>query len=115
MKIILTLAEIRQAFNLPGSAVIEIEDMVPKYDASGRPFNLESAVETINGCLRDNQKIQAIKEYRGLTGLGLKESKDVVEHWYEAAQAILLHRTFVTPKYDNFKAYPNNIVGFSKI
>ena len=30
--------------------------------------------------LQQNKKIEAIKRYRGLTGLGLKESKDVVEY-----------------------------------
>lgn len=39
------------------------------------------------------QKIGAIKSYRTLTGLGLKESKDAVEaHWGNSADAQLLAR-----------------------
>lgn len=66
----------------------------------GRSLNrteIESVAETVNSlaagmggdivdrllaAMRNGQKINAIKEYRSLTGLGLKESKDAVELYW---------------------------------
>ncbi|WP_393080357.1 ribosomal protein L7/L12 [Streptomyces sp. LN704] len=39
----------------------------------------EPELEQVAALVRDGRKIQAIKEYREFTGVGLKEAKDAVE------------------------------------
>jgi len=43
------------------------------------PLTPQGLHETVTGLTRQGQKIQAIKELRQYTGLGLKEAKDVVD------------------------------------
>jgi ribosomal protein L7/L12 len=40
-----------------------------------------TVLASIEGLVRARQKIQAIKEWRGISGYGLKEAKDAVEHF----------------------------------
>jgi hypothetical protein len=62
--------------NIPANILRHLVDhgRIPKDDAFIQ--------EAITSYYRDtNQKIQAIKFYRQITGLGLKESKDQVDAW----------------------------------
>ena len=48
-------------------------------------FSAGASISSINqllAAMRDGRKIEAIKEYRSLTGMGLKESKDAVEMYW---------------------------------
>ena len=48
--------------------------------SSGREtFRGQEVSEIVLGYMKNNQKINAIKEFRGESGLGLKEAKDWVE------------------------------------
>jgi hypothetical protein len=39
----------------------------------------DEQIATLSACIFQGRKIEAIKLYRGMTGLGLKEAKDAVE------------------------------------
>ena len=39
-------------------------------------------VDTLLDAMKTGKKIEAIKAYRAMTGIGLKESKDAVEKYY---------------------------------
>ena len=39
----------------------------------------DEQIATLSECIFQGRKIEAIKLYRGMTGLGLKEAKDAVE------------------------------------
>ena len=48
--------------------------------STGQPmFQGYAVTDVVLGFMRNNQKINAIKEFRGESGLGLKEAKDWVE------------------------------------
>jgi len=63
----------------------EIQDLQNIVTACSEPNKVsEAKVNTLLAAMgRDGQKIEAIKAYRVLTGLGLKESKDAVEKYWE--------------------------------
>ena len=53
-------------------------------EAAGIAWGMKSTVSeeqitTLSECIFQGRKIEAIKLYRGMTGLGLKEAKDAVE------------------------------------
>jgi len=41
----------------------------------------KAAFQHVDICVRGQEKIFAIKEVREITGLGLEEAKEVVDHW----------------------------------
>ncbi len=63
-------------------------DTMANYISSLMPETQKNYVDAevvntlIKSMSRDGQKIEAIKAYRTLTGLGLKESKDIVEKYW---------------------------------
>jgi ribosomal protein L7/L12/DNA-binding beta-propeller fold protein YncE len=57
---------------------IDLSGMLVKTSATGLQSNAQSLAE-IQGLLRSGQKIEAIKRFREMTGVGLKEAKDAVE------------------------------------
>lgn len=50
----------------------------------GNPPNrtLSHNIDALLAAMQSNKKIEAIKEYRALTGAGMKESKDAVEKYW---------------------------------
>ena len=101
MKITLTLNEaysaIRSFHNLPLEAGVIIEGLVPAPVTAANAFPAEEVPtfsENVKLSLRFidqnwvSNKIASIREYRKITGLGLNESKDSIEHWLEV-------RTFI--------------------
>lgn len=42
----------------------------------------ETEIENLLKAMKNGQKIEAIKAYRALTEMGLKESKDAIERYY---------------------------------
>ena len=53
--------------------------------ATGRPLSAQTVAE-ISSLVAQDKKIHAIKVLREATGVGLKEAKDRVEGWSEAAE-----------------------------
>ncbi len=47
----------------------------------------DEQVATLSACIFQGRKIEAIKLYRGMTGLGLKEAKDAVEELEKSLRA----------------------------
>ena len=54
-------------------------DVLAKLSAGHETFQGYVVSDVVLGHMRDNKKINAIKEFRTQTGLGLKEAKDWVE------------------------------------
>lgn len=54
-------------------------DALAKLSAGQPMFQGYAVTDVVLGFMRNNQKINAIKEFRGESGLGLKEAKDWVE------------------------------------
>jgi ribosomal protein L7/L12 len=111
MKILITLDEVRSIvykhFNLnPTVAEIVFSDL-PVDIAALHPLRAEFIAKLTKVELDINRgnKIGAIKEYRTLSGCGLKEAKDVIESWEKAKQAMLKTNRFVIPKYSDITGY----------
>ncbi|HSH96054.1 MAG TPA: ribosomal protein L7/L12 [Roseimicrobium sp.] len=51
------------------------------------PSVSDEQVATLSECIFQGRKIEAIKLYRGMTGLGLKEAKDAVEELEKSLRA----------------------------
>lgn len=54
-------------------------ETLAKISAGRETFQGHEVSEIVLGYMKNNQKINAIKEFRGESGLGLKEAKDWVE------------------------------------
>ena len=102
MKFILSIFEanaaIKKIYNLPDSAVISIEGLVPSPVTATSaspvkevPVLPRSVMRTIGFIDANvfNNKIECIKQYRSLTGLGLKEAKESVENWIDVRAFIM--------------------------
>ena len=68
----LSIGEIRNLFEM-------IQPQIQTHD--NRPIVPAVSVNELLAGMQANQKIEAIKAYRVLTNLGLKESKDAVEKY----------------------------------
>lgn len=113
MKFILTHTEVsaivRKQFNLPENVTVVISrrDLdAAKAVAEVAKAETERVIALVGGLIPHN-KIAAIKEYRTVAGVGLREAKDVVENWYDAVVAIRKHVHMVVPTYSGY-----NITGF---
>lgn len=73
----------------------ELAPVVPLPDfAAGLP---EETVDEIDWALASGRKIDAIRTFRDATGLGLADSKRVIDHWDESRE---LHRNSEPVGYD---------------
>lgn len=106
MKITLTLAEAENYIRLAQrltiydqvDIIVTSADLVVKSEADRA--NAGRVVSLIDAFLASNHKIDAIKEYRTYSNLGLKEARDVIEGWASARQAIENFGQLVKPKYE---------------
>lgn len=56
----------------------DVRDIATTLDEMAASASSDS-VNRLLSAMKDGRKIEAIKEYRSITGMGLKESKDAVE------------------------------------
>ncbi|MGD7789667.1 hypothetical protein ACQCX2_15820 [Propionibacteriaceae bacterium Y1700] len=81
--------------NRRSSAQKELAAVVPLPDfAAGLPAE---TVDSIDWALASGRKIDAIRTFRDATGLGLADSKRVIDHWDESRD---LHRNSEPVGYD---------------
>jgi len=81
MRIILTLTEIEklvcEKYGLSG-VMVEVDTSVPR-EMSVTERKVQTELNAVMAFIQANKKIEAIKYVRNITGLGLRESKDLVE------------------------------------
>jgi hypothetical protein len=69
---------------VPGAIPLRAPEGMLNYSFSGgKCYMTERTFKFLEDVARSGNKVQTIKEHRNITGFGLKESKDWVEHHFE--------------------------------
>lgn len=74
------------ALNLSKSQIESIDDIIDiEMPEQEKIYPKTSDIEYLLAAIKYGRKIEAIKGYRNLTGMGLKESKDMIEKYWNNA------------------------------
>jgi ribosomal protein L7/L12 len=107
--------ERQYSISLSNGEIEHIDDLIdveaPQPEAV---YPMTSEINRLMGLMAaGTQKIEAIKSYRTLTGLGLKESKDAVEKYWKAQK--VAEAPYAKPHHATLDNFPESYTGKSPV
>ena len=82
-KVLVYIAGIVQRNNLDSTDVEVLDNMIDiEVNQTEKVYASADSIERMLCAMQNDRRIEAIKEHRAMTGMGLKESKDVIEKYW---------------------------------